>query len=135
MLYGGYVGLLVVAGAWGAVFGRVDQKFLLELDLDQLPRRTQANMMSQYRFLRAIELGFGLFAVIHRDDIHRRRPFNRLFLFTMGAGVSARLLSIRLDGSPSPAMYLFLGWELAGVPVIYAYTRTTLADGEGRAAG
>jgi hypothetical protein len=129
VFFAGYVGTLVAAGAWGAVFGRVDQKLLLDLDLEQLPERTQANLMSQYRFLRAIELGFGLFAVIHRDDIHHRRPFNRLFLFTMTAGVSGRLVSVPLDGSPSPAMYFFAGFELVGVGVIYAHTRTTLAEG------
>ena len=128
MLFYGYVGLLMLAGGWGVVFGRVDQSLLLDLELDDLPRRTQANVMSQYRFLRALELGFGLWAFVYRDEIHRRRPHNRLFLFTMGSGVTGRLLSLRFDGSPSPAMYAFLAWELAGVPVIYADTRRTLAS-------
>ncbi|HEU0317208.1 MAG TPA: DUF4345 family protein [Solirubrobacteraceae bacterium] len=126
MLFLGYVDTLILAGAWGALFGRLDQPLLLGLDLDELAPRTQANVMSQYRFLRAIELGFGLFALIHRDEIHRLRPFNRLFLFTMSAGVGSRLLSLRRDGSPSVAMYVFAGFELVGVPVIFAYTRTTL---------
>lgn len=122
----GYVGTLILAGAWGAVFARVDQPLLLDLDIEQLPPRTQANHLSQYRFLRAIELGFGLFAFLHRDAIHRQRPFNRLFLFTMSAGVGGRLLSLGLDGAPAPAMYFFGGFELIGAPVIYAHTRKTL---------
>jgi hypothetical protein len=82
--------------------------------------------MTQYRFLRAVELGFGLFAFVYRDAIHRRRPYNRLFLFTMGTGVVGRGLSRILDGSPSAAMYVFGGWELLGVGVIFAHTRTTI---------
>jgi hypothetical protein len=68
VLFYGYVLLLIVAGAWGVLFGRVDQSLLLGLHLDRLPARVQADVMSQYRFLRAIELGFGLFALIHRID-------------------------------------------------------------------
>jgi hypothetical protein len=126
VLFYGYVGLLIVAGAWGVIFGRVDQSLLLGLHLDRLPARVQADVMSQYRFLRAIELGFGLFALIHRNDIYRLRAFNRLFLFTMTAGVVARIIGALVDGSPSPAMYVFGGAELAGVIAIFAYTRTSL---------
>ena len=43
--------------------------------------------------------------------------------------MTGRALSLRLDGTPSPIMYVFGGWELLGVGVIYAYTRTTLEDG------
>jgi hypothetical protein len=119
---------MVVAGAWGVVFGRFDQSRLLGLDLDRLAPRTEANVMTQYRFLRAIELGFGLFAILYKEPIYQKRAFNRLFLFTMTAGVAGRGLSLRLDGTPSPIMYVFGGWEVLGVGVIYAYTRTTLED-------
>jgi Domain of unknown function (DUF4345) len=128
-LFFGYVGLLILAGAWGAVFGRVDQSLLLGLHLDRLPPHVQANVMGQYRFLRAIELGFGLFAFIYRDPIYRERAFNRLFLFTMSAGLAARVLSLIIDGEPSLIMYLFGAYELVGVMVIYAYTRVTLRGG------
>jgi hypothetical protein len=82
------------------VFAGVDQSVLIGLDLDELPAAVRANHMSQYRFLRAIELGFGLWAFIHRDDIHKVRAANRLFLFTMAAGVAARGIAVVTDGSP-----------------------------------
>jgi Domain of unknown function (DUF4345) len=128
VLFFGYVGLLILAGAWAVLFGRADQSLLFGLHLGDVSPRTQANLMSQYRFLRAIEMGFGLFALIYRDAIFQRRAYNRLFLFTMASGVFARIISIALDGSPSWWMYLFGGWELVGVVVIYAYTRKTLQD-------
>jgi Domain of unknown function (DUF4345) len=132
ILFYGYVALLILAGAWGVIFGRLDQSLLLSLDLHRLPPRVHADVMSQYRFLRAIELGFGLFAFLHRNDIFRLPAFNRLFLFTMAAGVVARVIGTVVDGSPSLAMYLFGGLELVGLVAIYAYTRATLRRAPGR---
>jgi hypothetical protein len=123
-----YVALLIVAGAWGMVGARVDMWVLLRLHLNDLPDRTAANLLSQYRFLRAIELGFGLFAFTHRRQIYRLRSYNRLFLSVMAAGVAARLLSLALDGPTSWWMYVFLGWELVGVVLIFLATRSGLAD-------
>lgn len=122
----GYVGLLILAGAWGIFGARVDASLLFDLDLGGLASTTAASLLSQYRFLRAIELGFGLWAMLNRRAIHTSPDANRLFLSIMGAGVTARLLSLVLDGSPSAAMYFFLVTELIGVVLIFAYTRRTL---------
>jgi hypothetical protein len=118
-----YVATLVAAGAWGVVGARVDMWVLLRLHLESLSPRAATNLLSQYRFLRAIELGFGSFALLFRREIYRVRAFNRLFLAVMGCGVGARLLSLAVDGRPSPSMYAFLGWELVGVVLIYLATR------------
>jgi hypothetical protein len=123
-----YVALLIVAGAWGMVGARVDMWVLLRLHLNDLPDRTAANLLSQYRFLRAIEIGFGVFALTHWRRIYSIRTYNRLFLSVMATGVAARLLSLGLDGGPSWWMYLFLGWELVGVVLIFLATRSGLAD-------
>jgi hypothetical protein len=127
VLFYGYVVALVVAGAWGIVFAEVDLSHLIGLDLDQVPANAEANLLSQYRFLRAIEVGFGVFALMHRHEIFENVRYNKLFLSIMGAGVAARLLSLALDGKPSAVMLFFLVFELAGVIVIFSYTRGTLA--------
>lgn len=124
-----YVALLIVAGAWGIVGARVDMHVLLQLHIHDLPDRTAANLLSQYRFLRAIELGFGVFALTNWRRIYSVRSFNRLFLSVMAAGVAARLVSLGLDGTPSWWMFVFLGWELVGVVLIFLATRSNLADG------
>jgi Domain of unknown function (DUF4345) len=123
-----YVALLIVAGAWGIVGARVDMWVLLRLRINDLPDRTAANLLSQYRFLRAMELGFGVFAFTHWRRIYTLRSYNRLFLSVMTAGVAARLLSLALDGRTSWWMYLFLGWELVGVVLIFLATRSGLAN-------
>jgi hypothetical protein len=96
----GYAGLLVVAGAWGIIGARLDLPVLLRLHVGWLPARAQANLLGQYRFLRALELGFGAFALVFRRSIYRV-PYNRVFLGTMACGVAARLLSLAADGTPS----------------------------------
>jgi hypothetical protein len=125
----GYVVILVVAGAWGVVGARVDMHLLLRVHLGDLPHRAQANLLSQYRFLRAIELGFGLFALRYWREIFRQRSYNQIFLIAMACGVGARLLSLALDGLPSVWMDVFLGYELVGLALIFLYTRSRVVAG------
>ena len=123
-----YVATLIAAGAWGIFGARFDMRVLLQLHIHALPHRTAANLLNQYRFLRAIELGFGVFAITNWRRIYSVRSYNRLFLSAMGAGVAARLLSLALDGAPSWWMNVFLGFELVGIVLIFLATRSGLAD-------
>jgi hypothetical protein len=129
VLFFGYVVLLIVAGAWGIVGAHLDMRWLLRVHLDDLPDRAQANLLSQYRFLRAMELGFGLFALRYWREIFRLRSYNRIFLAAMASGVAARLISLGADGWPSWWMYTFLAWEVAGVVAIFVYTRRRVVAG------
>ena len=122
----GYVGFLVVFGALGVFTARLDHPILFMLQPESLPPKTSASLLSQYRFFRAIECGFGVFAFTCRKAIFNKRFFNRLFLGTMFGGVAARIVSLLLDGSPFPAFYGFLLSELVGGTLIFLYTRTTL---------
>lgn len=126
----GYTGLLVVAGGLGALFARADVSLMFDLDLDSLSSYTETGLLSQYRFLRAIEFGFGLFALLYRNEIHRERAYNRLFLTVMAAGIIARVVGVVVDGSPPWLMYMWGGLELVGIVFIYLYTRRTLAEAE-----
>lgn len=126
LLFYGYVILLVLAGAWGVFFARFDHRLLFHLDVRGLAPRPAASQVSQYRFLRAMEFGFGMFSIIYRREIFTSRAFNRLFLATMSFGVVARIFSLFLDGHPFSIFYFFLASELAGVICIYAYSRRTL---------
>jgi hypothetical protein len=119
-----YVGLLIVAGFWGAFINpEFDFHLLISLDIDILTNFQRINLLSQYRFLRAIELGFGLFSILFVKSIFSEKKFNRLFIFIMSAGILSRISSLLLDGFPSGLMFFFLGFELVGVVVIYFYSR------------
>jgi len=126
LLFYGYVILLILAGAWGVFFARFDHRLLFHLDVRLLAPIPAASLVSQYRFLRAMEFGFGMFSIIYRREIFTSRAFNRLFLATMAFGVVARIVSLILDGRPLPIFYFFLASEFAGVIFIYAYSRRTL---------
>lgn len=122
----GYVGFLVVFGGLGIFTAKLDQQILYKLQTDNLQPQTAASLLSQYRFMRAVECGFGVFSFTCRKAIFEKRFFNRLFLGTLFGGVAARTVSLILDGSPFPAFYAFLFSELIGAILLFFYTRTTL---------
>jgi hypothetical protein len=118
----GYIGLVLLAGFWGAFVGAdFDHRLLFNLDTSILDSDTRTNLLSQYRFLRAMEFGYGLFAILFTKEIFSIKKFNRLYLAIMFAGVIARIVSIVDDGSPSALFYFFLIFEFIGVVVIYLY--------------
>jgi hypothetical protein len=122
-----YVGLLIVAGLWGAFVGaRIDQKMLFDFDMQTVNKTTAASLLTQYRFLRLIEFGFGLFAVLFTKEIFSLPKFNRLFLWVMFLGVLARVVSYFADGPPNWLFYFFAAYELVGVLLIFLYTRHKL---------
>lgn len=119
-----YIGLVLLAGFWGAFLGAgYDQQLLFDLDIGALEETTQANVLTQYRFLRAMELGYGLFAVVFRKEIFTLKKFNILFLGIMMAGVLARVVSLIFDGSPNWIFYFFMIYEAIGAAIIYMYSR------------
>lgn len=123
----GYIGLVLIAGFWGAFLGAgFDHQLLFNLDTESLSDYTRINLLSQYRFLRAIEFGFGLFAIVLRKEIFSIKGFNRLYLTIMLSGVVARIVSLIDDGSPSLLFYFFLIFEFIGVVVIYLYCTKTI---------
>ena len=119
-----YIGTVIIAGFWGAFINPYfDHRLLFHLNAHDLPDYSRINMLSQYRFLRAIELGFGIFAVVFVRDIFSDKKFNGLFLFIMASGICARVVSVIAEGSPSVLMYSFLIFELAGVIIIFLYSQ------------
>lgn len=127
--YYAYIGMVTLAGFWGAFINPYyDYRLLFNFELNDLPDFQRINMLSQYRFLRAIELGFGIFSILFVKNIFSEKRFNRLFIFIMSAGVLSRITSIVIDGSPSGMMYFFLGFELVGLMVIYFYSRKLAAQ-------
>ena len=122
--YYSYIGLVIVAGFWGAfIYPEFDYRLLFNLETNTLTDFQRINLLSQYRFLRAIEMGFGVFAILYVKSIFSKKEFNRLFIFIMSAGVLARIMSIVMDGVPSWMMLFFLAFELVGVVVIIFYSR------------
>ena len=122
-----YVGLLIVAGLWGAFIGaKIDQKILFDFDIESVNQTTAASILTQYRFLRLIEFGFGMFAILFTREVFSIFKYNRLFLGVMFLGVVARIISYLVDGPPNWLFYFFAIYELVGVILIFLYTRNQL---------
>lgn len=121
-----YVGLVLLAGFWGAfLYPSLDFAYLFKIEINELPDFSKVNMLSQYRFLRALELGYGLFAIFFFKEIFSLRKYNNLFLAIMGMGVLSRAVSWIADGMPSPLFIFFLIYEALGWLIIFAYSRKT----------
>ena len=122
-----YIGIVLLAGFWGAFVDPVfDFKLLFHQDIHTLPDSFRINLLSQYRFLRAIELGFGIFSVIFRNGIFSTPKYNILFLTIMGLGLLSRIVSVFADGYPNGMFYFFLFYELVAFIFIFIYTRNKI---------
>ena len=86
-----------------------------------------ASTLNQYRYMKSMEFGFGLFAVLYRTEIYQSRKLNRYFLGIMLLGAVERGLSILIDGSPDPAYVFFTVIEFLVTAIIFAYSRKTLS--------
>jgi hypothetical protein len=119
-----YIGLVIIAGFWGAFINPVwDFSFLFNFQIDDLYDFERINILSQYRFLRAIELGFGIFALIFLKEIFTQRKFNKVFLTIMGLGILARVCSWLIDGTPSSLTKFFMFYEAIGWIFIFIYSK------------
>jgi hypothetical protein len=118
-----YIGTVVFAGFWGAFINpEYDHQLLFHIDVHQLSDSSRINLLSQYRFLRALELGFGIFSLLFVRLIFTVRKYNLLYLIIMALGVLARIFSLIFDGSPDKIFYIFLIFELLGIIFIFRYT-------------
>lgn len=112
VLFFGYAVTLVAAGAEGALVARF-----------AFPDDAEADLISTYRFLRALELSFGVVALAYWRRIFAERAPNVIFLSAMAAGVAARLLGLAVDGWPGLLVAGVIAWELVGVVAIFLATR------------
>lgn len=128
VLFHAYVLTCLVAGVWGVFGARLDFPILLRQPLAGLDPDGMRDVLSQYRFLRAIEAGFGLFALRFRAEIFTIPTFNRMFLWWMGFGIAARLVGVAFEGIPGPVALVAIAGEVAGIIAIFFDTRAVRAD-------
>ena len=128
-----YIGLVVVAGVWGAFISpHFDFKLLFGMNIMDLNENVRVDLLSQYRFLRALELGFGIFSLTFVQRIFHEKTFNTLFLTIMFSGILARIISLIADGIPGILHLFFMIYESTGLVIIYLYTRKTMTPYVGK---
>lgn len=104
----GYAAMLVVVGAVGIVSARWEFGAVYGIDSSAWSPDTQATMLNQYRFLKSVELGAGVFCLAYRKSIMNGGLAATVFLTIVALGVCARSFAWIVDGRPATAFIVFL---------------------------
>ena len=128
LLFFGWVGALVLLGGLGIFTGKWELETIFRIDLGRMSHEAQDSLLNQYRFLKAVEFGFGVFCVLFRREIYRDLRYNRLFLSVVFLGAAARVLSIAVDGWPHWAFTGVTVLEILTFLVVALYSRRTLGE-------
>jgi hypothetical protein len=126
VLFFAYAAMLLGVGAAGIFTARWELTRVFHVDVVAMSPMDGATFLSQYRFLKALELGLGVFCFAYRRRIFTERSFNRFFLFFVLAGVAARSLSLIADGWARWPFIAFLLLELGTAAAVFAYPRPAL---------
>lgn len=86
-----------------------------------------ATLRNQFRFLKAVELTFGIFSLIYRRDILAGGLNCTIFLAGLFLGAFARGLSWLLDGTPQPAFQGFFWAEVVIFLAVWLSARAAMA--------
>lgn len=128
VFFWGYTGMLLGIGASGMLIAPWELRTVFELPLDLLDATQRASMLNQYRFLKSVELTFGIFCLINHAAIFRPSASHRLFLTGVFAGVLARLGSLLADGVPHWAFLAFAALECMAGVLVWRVASTCAAE-------
>ncbi|HEV7669196.1 MAG TPA: DUF4345 family protein [Thermoanaerobaculia bacterium] len=90
---------------------------------DPMDQRDQLVLLHQYRFLKGLAIGFGIFCVTFRREILAGGTHARVFLATLFLGTFGRLVSAWIDGRPPKWLISFTFSELIFGLLILAYVQ------------
>ena len=96
---------------------------MIGLDPPSWPADVRATMLNQYRFLKAVELGAGLFCLAFRRDILAGGRPAGVFLAIVALGVAARTTAWIADGRPATLFVIFLVLEIVVLVVVLLHLR------------
>jgi hypothetical protein len=112
VFYYGYTLMLLGVGGSGVLIAPWELPHIFAVDLSAMGAQPAATLLNQYRFLKSMELAFGLFCWLYRRPIWAGGQARGLFLAGVFAGVAARAISIGVDGVPHWAFLVFAALEL-----------------------
>jgi peptidoglycan/LPS O-acetylase OafA/YrhL len=128
LVFLGYVAALVLIGASGTLIAEWELRTIFAVPLETMGEQTRSTLLNQYRFLKAMELAFGLFCLWYRHDIQRPGRARNLFLAGALLGVAARSASVAIDGMPHPVYLGFAAYELLAAVLVWAVSRPSQAQ-------
>jgi len=119
----GYLAMLLGVGASGVFVAPTELTGFFRLDLRDMLPVDRSTFVNQYRFLKSIEFGAGVFCAVWRHEILRERSFSLMFLVIVFSGVLARAFSVVRDGRPRSLFLVFMTLELVTGVAVAAVTR------------
>lgn len=122
-----YALFLMGVGAYGIFFLDWEVSTFYALGPEAFVGTEGATLRNQFRFLKAIELAFGIFAIVYRRDILSGGLNCTIFLTGVFLGAFARGLSWILDGTPLPAYRAFLLAEVVIFLAVWLNARRAMA--------
>lgn len=125
----GYVAALFVLGAAGLLAPVQELDAMYQVRLDGAADPADIVILHQYRFLKGLVLGFGIYCLAFRREILAGGPHSRIFLATLFLGVCGRLASAGLDGRPPARLISFTFSEVIFGLLILAYVQAVRRAG------
>jgi hypothetical protein len=98
--------MLVAVGAAGILTARWELATVFGIDPSAWSADIQATMLNQYRFLKSLELGAGIFCFVYRPAIMAGGRASAVFLAIVGLGVCARTPGSS-TAAPRPCSWFF----------------------------
>jgi hypothetical protein len=117
ILHFAYSAMLVGVGAAGIVLARWELATVFAFDVATLGAGA-ATMLNQYRFLKSVELGAGLYSFLLRRRILAGEREAIAFLALVALGCIARIVAWSADGQPSALFIGFLSAEMLTFVVV-----------------
>ncbi len=125
----GYVAALFALGAAGLLAPVQELDALYQVKVDPAAHPDDIVLLHQYRFMKGLVLGFGIFCVAFRREILFGGTPSWIFLATLFLGVAGRLASAGLDGAPPARLISFTFSEVVFGLLILAYVQARRRTG------
>lgn len=124
VLYFAYAAAFIVFGALSVAATPTEMQWLYGMEPRVVPEG--AILLNQYRFLRVVEVGFGLLLLVFRREVFTEPRANAAVLGVFFAIPASRTLSIVLDGWSGTFLFTFMLAEYAIFAILALGSRTAL---------
>jgi len=122
-----YAVFLVGVGALGLFYLQWELSTFYGLTTNDFQGKDGATLLNQFRFLKSIELTFGIFSLIYRRDILSGGLNCTIFLTGLALGAFARASSWVFDGTPHSSFLFYLFAEVIIFSVIWLNAKQALS--------
>lgn len=123
LVFAFYIWVFIVSGALSLLLAGWEMQWLFGLPESSFSSLEGRTLLNQYRFLRAIELGFGLFCWALRQEIFSQARWNKMFLLVLLCIPGARSVSLLLDGMAHWGFVALMCAEYCALALLWWVTR------------